>query len=141
MSDVPDLTSITRQVVAAAYRAFATHDIPALLALLDPAVAWGQPDNPSIPSAGTRHRLAGVQEWLQVGNETEEILAFQIGHMIVDGPMAAVSGSTTVRVRATGATYTTDFVHLVTVASGRVTRFQESFDTDLAAAAFAGRPD
>ena len=72
MSDVPDLTSITRQVVAAAYRAFATRDIPALLALLDPAVAWGQPDNPGIPSAGTRHGLAGVQEWLRIGNETEE---------------------------------------------------------------------
>ena len=79
----------------------------------------------------------GVMEWLRVGNASEEVLALEVLRILVDGDMAAVIGTTTVRARRTAITYTTDFVHLVTVGDGRVTRFQEFFDTHLAAAAFA----
>ena len=132
-------TATTKVVVEAAYAAFAARDIPRLLDLLDPDVVWGQARNPSIPSSGTWQGIAGVTEWLRIGNETEEVLQLEPRHLLVDGDMAAVIRGTTVRVRATGIAYTTDFVHLVTVTDGKVTRFQELFDTALAAAAFEGR--
>jgi ketosteroid isomerase-like protein len=100
-------SAITREVVENAYAAFAERDIPRLLGLLD------------------------------ADNASEEVLALEVLRILVDGDMAAVIGTTTVRARRTAITYTTDFVHLVTVGDGRVTRFQEFFDTHLAAAAFA----
>ena len=126
----------TRQVVEAAYRAFGARDIEALLGLLSPDVTWGEPDNPHIPSAGTRHGLPGVIEWLQVGNQTEVIVSFDPKRILVDGDIAAVIGQTRVVAKPTGRSYETEFVHLVRVLDGRIARFQEFFDTWVAAEAF-----
>ena len=126
----------TRRVVEAAYRAFGARDIDALLELLSPDVTWGEPDNPHIPSAGTRHGLPGVIEWLQVGNQTEAIVALDPTRILVDGDTAAVIGHTKVIARSTGRSYATEFVHLVTVRDGKVVSFQEFFDTWVAAEAF-----
>ena len=138
MNEAPEKTSTetTRVVVEAAYRAFGARDIEALLALLSPDVEWGEPDNPLIPSAGTRHGIAGVVEWLQIGNQTEAILELEPQRFMVDGDTAAVIGHTKVVARPTGRTYDTAFIHLVTVADGKVVRFQEFFDTWIAAEAF-----
>lgn len=126
----------TRTGVEAAYRAFGARDIEALLALLSPDVEWGEPVNPHIPSAGARHGIPGVIEWLQVGNATETILAFEPQRILVDGDTAAVIGRTRVVAKPTRRAYDTDFVHLVTVVDGKVIRFQEFFDTWVAAEAF-----
>ena len=144
MDDGPAMaaTETTRSVVEAAYRAFGARDIEALLTMLSPEVEWGEPDNPLIPSAGMRHGIAGVVEWLQVGNQTEAIASFEPRRILVDGDTAAVIGHTKVVARPTGRAYDTDFVHLVTVAGGKVVRFQEFFDTWIAAEAFrAVQPD
>lgn len=45
-------------------------------------------------------------------------------------------GHTKVVARSTGTAYATDFVHPVTVADGKVVRFQEFFDTWIAAEVF-----
>ncbi len=131
-----DVTADTLAVVQAAYRAFATRDIESLLALLATDVEWGEPDNPAIPSSGTRHGVDGVREWLRIGNDTEEILAFEPERFIAQDDAVAVIGRTTVRARPTGRTYGTDFVHLIVVQNGRIRRFQEFFDTAAAAEAF-----
>ena len=138
MADTPMVatTADTRSIVERAYRAFADRDIPALLALLSPDVEWGEADNPLIPSAGMHHGIPGVLEWLKIGNETEEIQAFELRRLLADGDMAAAVGRTRVVARSTGRAYEMDFVHLVTVSGGRVTRFVEFFDTWLAAEAF-----
>jgi ketosteroid isomerase-like protein len=123
-------------LVRAAYRAFAARDVETLLGMLAPDVIWGEPPNPFIPSGGTRIGLAGVREWLRVGNESEAILAFEPSRFLADGDSVAVVGRTKVQARPTGKVYDTDFVHLVTVAHGRIVRFQEFFDTWAAAEAF-----
>jgi hypothetical protein len=128
----------TAEIVTAAYRAFATRDVPSLLALLAPDVSWGQPDNPHIPSAGTRHGVAGVVEWLRIGNATEDVQAMEPRRVLIDGDMAVVLGSMRVVVRATGVAYEMDFAHAIEVRGGRVVRFQEFFDTWTAAQAFIG---
>jgi ketosteroid isomerase-like protein len=115
-------------------------DVPSLLALLAPDVTWGQPDNPHIPSAGTRHGVAGVVEWLEIGNATEDVQEMRPRRIVVDGDLAVVIGFMRVVVRATGAAYGMDFVHLIEVRDGRVVRFQEFFDTWTAAQAFLGVP-
>lgn len=130
----------TREVVGAAYRAFAARDVPTLLSLLASDVEWGQPDNPHIPSAGTRTGREGVLEWLQIGQTTEDVQTFEPRRILVDGDTAAVAGFMRVVARATGLAYEMDFVHLIAVRDGKVVRFQEFFDTWTAAQAFLGLP-
>ena len=138
MKDDPAIPSVmtTREVVQAAYRAFEQRNINSLLGLLSPDVEWGQPDNPLIPSAGTRRGIPGVIEWLTIGNDTETIVTLEPHRFLVEGDTAAVIGRTSIVARPTGKAYATDFVHLVTVADGKVVRFQEFFDTWIAAEAF-----
>jgi uncharacterized protein len=133
--DTPTIAP-TRDVVEAAYRAFANRDVPALMSLLSPNVVWSQPDNPLIPSAGTRHGLDGVGEWLAIGNATEEVLSLEPKRIVVEGDTAAVIGYLRVTARRTGRSYAMDFVHVITVEDGLVTRFEEFFDTWTAAQAF-----
>ena len=56
--------------------------------------------------------------------------------MLVDEDSVAVVGYMECRAIPTGKVYTSDFVHVVTFASGKVTRFQEFFDTYAAGEAF-----
>jgi ketosteroid isomerase-like protein len=79
---------------------------------------------------------AGFLEWAKIGREAEEILGLDIQRMLVDEDSVAVVGHTKIRANSTGRIYETDFVHLVTVRDGKVTRFQEFFDTYAAGEAF-----
>lgn len=134
-SAVQEIAS-SRAVVEAAYRAFAIRDVDTLLGLLDPDVEWGEPDNPLIPSAGTRHGISGVVDWLRIGKATESILALEPQRFLVDGDTVAVIGRTTVLAVPTGRRYETEFIHLVELRAGRIVRFREFFDTYVAAEAF-----
>jgi len=131
-----DLALRNRGIVLALYAAFAAPDIPAILARLSPGVVWAEPDNPLNPAGGERHGHAGFLEWAQIGAQAEEILILEPRRFIADGDAVVVVGVTRCRVRSTGKTYETDFVHLVTIGDGLVTRFQEFFDTYAAAEAF-----
>ena len=124
------------RIVQQLYAAFARRDISAMLALLDPDVEWAEPANPFNPAGGTRRGHAGFLEWARTGNEAEEVLELVPQRFLTDAGAVAVTGFTRCRVRATGRTYATDFVHLAVLRDGRVVRFQEFFDTWAAAEAF-----
>jgi ketosteroid isomerase-like protein len=126
------------QVVRELYDAFKRRDITAILAVLSEDVEWSEPENPHNPSAGTRRGHAGFLEWARVGNDAEEVVSLDLHDILTSDQSVAAVGHTTCRVRATGRTYDTDFVHLITLRDGRVVRFQEFFDTYAAAAAFRG---
>jgi ketosteroid isomerase-like protein len=87
-----------------------------------------------------RHGVAGVVEWLQIGNATEDVQEMQPRRIVVDGDLAVVIGFMRVVVRTTGVAYDMDFVHLIEVRDGKVVRFQEFFDNWAAAQAFLGVP-
>lgn len=123
-------------LVRGLYRAFGDRDIDRVLGMLSPDVEWGEPANPFNPSGGTRHGHAGFLEWAQVGRESEEILALEPRQFLTDEGSVAVVGYLKCRVKATGRTYESDFVHLVSLAAGKIVRFREFFDTFAAAEAF-----
>jgi ketosteroid isomerase-like protein len=118
------------------YAAFARRDIPAVLAVLSPDAVWGEPSNPLDPSGGTRHGHAGFLEWVESGRGAGEILALEPRRFLSDEDSVAVVGYPKVLVRSTRKVYETDFVHLVPIRDGKITRFQEFFDTFAAAEAF-----
>lgn len=124
------------QAVRDLYAAFASGDIGRVVAMLTPDVEWREPDNPFNPAAGIRHGHEGFLEWLTIGRNAEEIMVLEPRHFLGNDNLVAVVGYTKVRVRSTGRVYETDFVHLVTLKEGKVSRFQEFFDTYAAGEAF-----
>lgn len=132
MSDREQNISIVKQI----YAAFAERNISAILNLLSTEVIWGEPKNPYNPAAGIRFGHAGFIEWLNIGKQSEEIIALQPQKFLTDEDSVAVVGYTKCLAKPTGKSYETDFVHLVTIKDGRVVRFQEFFDTYSAGEAF-----
>ena len=124
------------QEVQRLYAAFARRDIPAILTMLSPDVEWSEPEHPLNPCAGTRRGHAGFLEWARLGHEAEEVLTLEPREFLANTRSVAVIGHSRVRVKSTGRTYETDFVHLVTFKDGLVVRFQEFFDTFAAGEAF-----
>jgi ketosteroid isomerase-like protein len=132
----PAVSNANTLLVQGLYTAFGRGDIGSVLALLSEDVEWSEPENPFNPAAGTRRGHEGFLEWARIGKEAEDILALEPRRFLAHGDMVAVIGHTTCRARPTGRTYDSDFVHLVTIVDGKVTRFQEFFDTFAAAEAF-----
>ncbi len=123
-------------VVQEVYAAFARRDLQTILTHLSPDVVWSEPQNPFNPTAGTRHGHAGFLEWAKIGHEVEDIEALEPQLFLTSEHAVAVQGHMKCRARATGRSYESDFVHLVTLRDGMITRFQEFFDTYAAVEAF-----
>lgn len=123
-------------VVHQLYSAFAGRDIGSILSLLSPDVEWGEPENPFIPAGGTRRGHAGFLEWLDIGRKSEEILVLEPRKFLLDDDSVAVVGYTRCLAKRTGRSYETDCVHLISFKNGKVVKFQEFFDTYIAAEAF-----
>jgi ketosteroid isomerase-like protein len=123
-------------VVHDVYAAFVRRDIQAILAHLSPDVVWGEPENPFNPAAGTRHGHAGFLEWARIGHEAEDIEVLEPQQFLTSEDAVAVVGHLRCRAKATGRSYESDFVHVVTFRNGMITRFQEFFDTYTAGEAF-----
>jgi len=130
-----DLVPLSRRL----YELFAKGDLPGILPLLCPDVEWAEPENPFNPAAGVHRGHSGFLEWARIGNESEEILSLAPERFLQGEDCVAVVGESTCRVRRTGKTYTTAFVHLVQFRDGKVSSFREFFDTFAAAEAF--KPD
>jgi uncharacterized protein len=130
----PQAENIT--IVQQLYAAFGRRDIQTLMDMLSPEVEWGEPANPFNPAGGTRHGQAGFLEWLNIGRESEDILVLEPRKLLADNDSVAVVGYMRCRAIPTGKTYESDFVHVVTLQSGKITKFQEFFDTYLAGEAF-----
>jgi len=130
----PQATNI--EITQRLYSAFASRNIPGILELLADDIEWGEPENPFNPAGGTRHGHAGFLEWLDIGKNAEEILVLTPGKMLTDVDSVGVVGSMKCRARSTGKIYESDFVHVITIKDGKVTKFQEFFDTYIAGEAF-----
>jgi uncharacterized protein len=128
------------EIVKQVYAAFSKGDVAAILAVLSNDVEWEEPDNPFNPAAGTRHGHSGFLEWLRIGKESEEIAVLELRQFLTDHSTVAVVGFMKCVAKSTGKSYESDFVHLVTFREGKIARFQEFFDTYVAADAFRTTP-
>jgi uncharacterized protein len=123
-------------VVQKVYAAFARRDMKAILEHLSPDVVWSEPENPFNPAAGRRHGHAGFLEWARIGREAEDVEVLTPRLFLTNEDAVAVVGHMRCRARRTGRAYESDFVHVVTFREGKITAFQEFFDTYAAGEAF-----
>lgn len=133
----PPAPAAPADVVRRMYAAFGAGDAPALLALAAPDSVWVVNAPKDHPYGGTFHGHAGFRQFLGAIAASNEMQAFGVDALHVAGDDVFVIGHETGRWRASGRAYTIRWLHHVRVAGGRVTRFEEWFDTATALAARA----
>jgi ketosteroid isomerase-like protein len=125
------------ELVQSFYANVAAGDIDAVIALLAPDFTIVYSGPPVIPAAGTWNGHEGFRRWAQAalqGHLPPESLSF--AEFIVHGDKVVVPGHVTLRVKPTGKTCETDFLHLWTVRDGKLTSWRDFFDTYAVAQAY-----
>jgi hypothetical protein len=128
-----------RQLVKGLYEAFMRGDIGTLLAGLDPRVVWIVPGPAEIPLSGRRTGREEVSNFFQMLNEYEEFQEFEVRQFVVENETVVALGYARAKVKSTGKTSTSTFAHVFTIVGGKVSRFEEYFDT--ASSLVAYRPN
>ena len=113
-------------LVRSGYAAFARGDVAAVLALFDPRITWISPD--TFGSGGTYTGPAGVGEFFSHLPEYYAELNVVPERFVEQGDQVIALGSLRGR-SVSGAQFDLPFVHCWTVADGKITRFDEYFDT------------
>jgi ketosteroid isomerase-like protein len=124
-------------LVQSFYANFQAGDIDAVLALLSPNFELLYSGPSVIPSAGTWNGHEGFRNWAQAalqGHLPPESVNFE--EFIAHGDKVVVPGHVSLRVKTTGKTCETDFLHLWTVRDGKLTSWRDFFDTFAVAQAY-----
>lgn len=119
-------------ITEAAYAAFSRGDLPALIALCDPACTWEAPGFVALMPWARRHEgHAGVTEFVGELHAHLEFQAFAPHGFVVDetaGQVVAL-GTARCRVLASDRVYRNPWAHLFTLRDGLITGFREYPDT------------
>lgn len=116
-------------VIRATYSAFSHADVPAVLNGLTDDVEWFTPGPTQIPYAGMFRGKDGVAEFFRIVSENEDVQVFEPEHFFADGDTIIVQGRYASRVKNTGRTAQTDWVHVFTFRDGKVAKYVEYYDT------------
>lgn len=117
------------RLVQQAYAAFKAGDVPAFLSLLDDDVEWILPEMERVPFAGTWRGRQGVQKFFMTLAADQDVLEFHPEQFIAEGDTVVVLGRFAMRVKSTGRTSRSDWVHVWTIAGDKLTRCREYVDT------------
>jgi hypothetical protein len=125
------------QLVQRFYAKMQAGSIEEVVALLSPDFELVYMGPPSIPSAGTWSGHEGFRNWAQAalqGHLPPESVDFE--EFVVHEDKVFVPGHVNLRVKTTGKTCETDFLHVFTIRDGRLTRWHDFFDTFAVAQAY-----
>ena len=116
--------------VQSLYAAFGRGDIPFILAHADESIEWTSNDRSgTVPWGGARQGQQDVQRFFDTLAAMLVFEVFDPRRFAADGDLVFVQGRTVAKVKATGRRFDIQWVHLFTIAGGRVTRFEEFYDT------------
>ena len=98
------------------------------------------PGSGSLPYGGVWQGREGVARFLDVHDEAEEILRFDVMRMIGEGDTVLVLGEFVGRAKPGGSEWSTRFVHQLTFADADLLRWEAFFDSAAAVAARSAPP-
>jgi ketosteroid isomerase-like protein len=116
-------------LVQSLYAAFGRGDVAFVLERLDPKVEWVAPPSAGLPWGGARRGRDGAGQFFAALAQHAEVLRLEVDRFVAQGEVVVALGSETLKSRATGKSYATDFAHVWTLKEGRVVRWSEHFDT------------
>jgi uncharacterized protein len=123
-------------VVQQGYEAFGRGDMKALLSLFDEDIDWRTLTVEGAPYRAHYRGRDDVARFFSDLQQTEEIIRFETHEFIGQGDRVVVLGSYSSKVRATGRTLDSDWVHVYRVRNGRITEHREYADTGAMVNAF-----
>ena len=114
--------------VKAVYQAFATGDIPTVLGLLSPDIAWTEAEG--FPLGGTYHGPRAVLEgvFMRLGSEWEGFAAVP-DEFIDAGDTVVALGKYSGKYKASGKSFEANFAHVWKMQDGKASRFIQYVDT------------
>ncbi len=119
------------RIVQEGYAAFGRGDVATALANYADDIDWAMPGSPEIfPYAGKRRGREQVSQFYSTFAETEEVEQMELQDFIAQGDKVLVFGHYKGRVRATGRSYTKDFIHAATLRDDKVVKFREYIASD-----------
>lgn len=127
------------QIVQAAYAAFGSGNIPALVDLVADDIDWHavQGASSSVPSAGPRKGRAAVSSFFQQVGESIDFETFEPKEFLPKGDKVVVLGTYKGRAKKNGKAFGSDWVMIFTFRDGKIAEFREYFDPTTMNQAFA----
>ena len=125
-----------KQLARHAYEAFMAGDIAKVMEIYADDIEWISPESEFVPFSGNYHGKAEVAQFFQKLSDSQDAEKFEPTEYLADGDKVIVYGNATWRVKSTGRTYDTPWVHISTMRDGKVIRFQDYTDSAAAQAAF-----
>jgi ketosteroid isomerase-like protein len=128
----PDVT-----LVQGLYAAFLRGDVAHIVGALTPNVHWESGGRSSaFPTFGLWNGPAKVQEFFRLVGENLDFSDFSPREFHAAADKVFVLGHYAATLRKTGKKVASDWVHVITIKDGRVTRFHEFTDTETIANAY-----
>lgn len=124
------------EVVKKLYAAFSAGDLAGVLDGLAPDVDWAYPKVRDVPFSGSVRGRQEVARFFDALSAAEDILIFQVHEFVGHGDRVLALGSWRSKVKATGRTYETGFIHALTVRAGKLQRYEPFYDTAAQSEAF-----
>jgi ketosteroid isomerase-like protein len=126
--------STNTDLVRSVYEAFATGDVPSVLAALDPQIEWIEAEG--FPTAGTYRGPEAVVSGV-LGPLTTEWQGFSVvpNEFIDGGDTIVALGRYAGSFKGTGKAMSCDFAHVWTLRDGKAVRFRQYVDSALVQAA------
>lgn len=123
-------------LVKQGYAAFNIGNIEGVLSLFAEDIEWTVPSAEGVPFGGTYKGRGQVGEFFKTLATAEDILDFTQDNFIAQDDKVVVTGRSKARVKSTGRTFETAYVHIFTVSGSKVQEFREHFDTAAVANAY-----
>ncbi|KIF82109.1 nuclear transport factor 2 family protein [Noviherbaspirillum autotrophicum] len=124
------------QLVRQGYDAFKKGDIPGLLQLFADDIAWTLDKIEQVPFSGQRRGKDQVTEFFKLLDENMHPLQFDPQQFIAQDDKVVALGHAVWSVKSTDRRFESDWAHVFSVQSGKITSFREYTDTAASAAAF-----
>jgi ketosteroid isomerase-like protein len=118
-----------KEIVEGLYASFATADVPAVLAGMDPEIEWTEAEGWPLYSGtlvGPQAIVEGV--FMRLG-EIGDNFSVNASQFVADGDTVVALGTYTWNRKDTGEPAEVKMAHVWTLAEGKVTRFQQHVDT------------
>jgi ketosteroid isomerase-like protein len=128
--------AIARQI----YALFIAGNLPAMMDTYADDIVWIFPEVKGIPYGGTYQGKEGVQEFFTKLRNAVETLSMTPQKFVAEEDQVAAAGTMTRKGKATGMTYTTAWMHMLTFKDGKLTRFEMYDNTAVIAQALTASP-
>ena len=124
-----------QQIIEQMYKDYKAGNISAVFSFFDKDIVWVRPGAPDIPFSGTFNGIDEVIRMFTIQAETLTVTSFVPEKICTNEDTVVVLGNDTAIVKATGKTYSEEWVQAFTFKNGKIIYVQVYIDTKMIAEA------